>query len=129
MPDDACATAPDDPAEQRERLLAEVAALPNMPGVYRFFDADDTLLYVGKARDLKKRVSSYFQKIHVGWQARIGYMVSRVARLEKGSFWNSSCCGSLRSLSSTGSMRKAIASSSIAHSSAKTPLDSPGARM
>ena len=82
MPEPACPPASNDPAEQRERLLAEVAALPNMPGVYRFFDADDTVLYVGKARDLKKRVSSYFQKSHLGWQARIGYMVSRVARLE-----------------------------------------------
>ena len=82
MPEPARAPAPEDPAQQRERLLAEVAALPNMPGVYRFFDADDTVLYVGKARDLKKRVSSYFQKSHLGWQARIGYMVSRVARLE-----------------------------------------------
>jgi excinuclease ABC subunit C len=62
------------------QLLTEVAALPALPGVYRYFDADGMLLYVGKAKSLKKRVSSYFQKNHGG--TRTGHMVSKIVRME-----------------------------------------------
>jgi excinuclease ABC subunit C len=63
-----------------EQLLSDVAALPALPGVYRYFDATDVLLYVGKAKNLKKRVTTYFQKDHGG--SRIGHMVSKIVRMQ-----------------------------------------------
>src|SRR5947208_13290712 len=64
------------PFDARELL----ASLPNRPGVYRMLNAAGETLYVGKARDLRKRVSSYFQK--TGHAPRTEAMVAHVARVE-----------------------------------------------
>lgn len=46
----------------KDALKPQVASLPDAPGIYKFFDGDNTLVYVGKAKSLRKRVSSYFSK-------------------------------------------------------------------
>jgi excinuclease ABC subunit C len=67
-------------AGHSEQLLSEVASLPPLPGVYRFFDVHGAVLYVGKAINLKKRVASYFRNRHGG--TRIGHMVGRISSLQ-----------------------------------------------
>ena len=49
--------------ENRFDVKEELKKLPHSPGVYIMHDADDVIMYVGKAIDLHKRVQSYFRKI------------------------------------------------------------------
>ena len=61
-------------------LELQLKTLPSEPGVYRYYDKNDQLLYVGKAKQLNKRVLSYFNKNLLGYRTRI--MVSKIHRLE-----------------------------------------------
>ncbi|PIE50224.1 MAG: excinuclease ABC subunit C [Flavobacteriales bacterium] len=62
------------------QLALQLKTLPSEAGVYRYYDKNDQLLYVGKAKNLKKRVRSYFNKKGLGY--RIQIMVNKIARLE-----------------------------------------------
>lgn len=61
-------------------LDIQIKTLPHQPGVYQYFDADEKLIYVGKAKDLKKRVSSYFTKQHDYGKTRV--LVKNIATVK-----------------------------------------------
>ena len=61
-------------------LDLQVKTVPHSPGVYKYFDKDDTIIYVGKAKNLKKRVTSYFSKSQQDAKTRI--LVRKIVRLE-----------------------------------------------
>ncbi|XLS28931.1 excinuclease ABC subunit UvrC [Flavobacteriaceae bacterium M23B6Z8] len=60
-------------------ITLKLQTLPESPGVYQFYDKEDHILYVGKAKNLKKRVSSYFQKNHDSGKTRV--LVKKIARI------------------------------------------------
>ncbi len=55
----------------KSKLEIQLKTLPNAPGVYQFFDVNDKIVYVGKAKNVKKRVSSYFTKKHENGKTRV----------------------------------------------------------
>ena len=54
----------------RKELLLKVSLLPDSPGVYQYLNAEGTIIYIGKAKNLKRRVSSYFNKEHADLKTR-----------------------------------------------------------
>ena len=67
--------------EIKEHIAQSIKTLPLGPGVYQFFDKQDEILYVGKAKKLKKRVSSYFHKDHSDY-AKTRVLVKKIERIE-----------------------------------------------
>ena len=61
-------------------LEIQLKTLPNQPGVYQYFDKEGTIIYVGKAKNLKKRVSSYFTKKHENGKTRV--LVKKIANIK-----------------------------------------------
>jgi excinuclease ABC subunit C len=61
-------------------LVNIIASLPDSPGIYKYYDKDGGLLYIGKAKNLKKRVSSYFNKSHDS--RRLEVMVSKISDIQ-----------------------------------------------
>ena len=66
--------------EFSEHIRNLIKTLPDTPGVYQYYDVDNMLLYVGKAKNLKKRVTSYFTKDHDSGRLRI--MVSKIHEIK-----------------------------------------------
>ena len=63
-----------------EQLKLQLKTLPEAPGVYQYYDTEDKILYVGKAKNLKKRVNSYFNKKHENGKTRV--LVSKIRNVK-----------------------------------------------
>jgi len=61
-------------------IKSQVEALPSNPGIYKFFNSEGVIIYIGKAKNLKKRVSSYFTKNHENNKTRV--LVKKIFRIE-----------------------------------------------
>lgn len=64
----------------RDQLKSQIKMLPESPGVYKYFDKEGVIIYVGKAKNLKRRVNSYFTKNHEDFKTHI--LVSKIQYLE-----------------------------------------------
>lgn len=61
-------------------LELQIKTLPNQPGVYQFFDKEEVIIYVGKAKKLKKRVASYFNKTHENGKTKV--LVNKIVQIK-----------------------------------------------
>ena len=64
-----------------DNISTILQGLPNKPGVYQFYNDQEQIIYVGKAKDLKKRVSSYFQKDQYE-NGKVAILVKRVVNIQ-----------------------------------------------
>ncbi len=67
--------------KHKEKFKSILSVLPDSPGVYQFFNSSDEIIYVGKAKNLKKRVSSYFTKDHYE-NNKLKVLISKIDRIE-----------------------------------------------
>ncbi|OCB77303.1 excinuclease ABC subunit UvrC [Flavobacterium crassostreae] len=65
---------------QKPTLELQIQTLPDSPGVYQYYDKDGKILYVGKAKNLKKRVASYFNKVHD--TAKTNVLVKKIVSIQ-----------------------------------------------
>ena len=71
---------PNQPVSHQDHIASILASLPGLPGIYQMLDASGNILYVGKAKSLKKRVASYFIKNHEYPKTRL--LVSKIRDIE-----------------------------------------------